>query len=74
MMGGGKYQFPCTMARAMCGARGVILIVFEGDSGSGYSAQLPPEVCGELPAILREIAERIEQDVRSMQGKGPAGN
>jgi UDP-N-acetylglucosamine:LPS N-acetylglucosamine transferase len=43
-------------------AKGVILIVFGGSLGSGFSVQAPPDVTAALPAILRRVADQIERD------------
>jgi hypothetical protein len=43
-------------------AKGVILIVFKGSLGSGFSMQAPPDVTADLPAILRHVAAQIERD------------
>lgn len=62
----GKYDDACTHARYATGAAGCLLIVLNGTHGHGFSVQVPPEVVGSIPALLREIADNIEaQTVRS---------
>lgn len=65
MTGPGKYDDACTRARIDCKAQGVILIVFSGDLGHGFSAQLPPGLGLTVPAVLRDAADRIEADMRT---------
>jgi hypothetical protein len=63
MIGPGKYDDLCTAAREAANAVGVILLVFGGDKGGGFSCQTPPEITRQLPDILRSLAEQIEKDV-----------
>jgi hypothetical protein len=59
--GPGKYDPECTEIRARLKAHGVLLMVFSGDRGSGFAAQLTPEMTMNLPKILRGIADEIER-------------
>lgn len=61
-LGPGKYDDECTLVRAKLGAEGVILLVFEGKEGNGFSCQASPNITFRLPAILREVARQIEKD------------
>ena len=45
-------------------AAGVLLIVMEGEHGSGFSAQLPKEFRAAIPATLRSVADQIERDLQ----------
>lgn len=65
MIGPGKYDALATAAREAAKARGIILIVFGGDKGSGFSAQLDALGTMEIPQILREIADEIEREWRA---------
>jgi len=67
MMGPGKYDHATTLIRQGTQAQGVILIVFGGAHGDGFSAQLPPGLLLTVPAILRTVADEIE---RSAAGTG----
>jgi hypothetical protein len=49
--------------RERASAKGVIVLVFEGDRGSGFSVQATPEVTATIPSILRQIADSIEKDM-----------
>lgn len=63
--GPGKYNDVCTEVRIKTGAAGVLVLIFDGHKGSGFSAQLPLELQLTLPTILRSVADQIDQ-------KGPA--
>jgi hypothetical protein len=67
MNGPGKYDDACTAARETTGAAGALLIIFEGEKGHGFSAQLPVEALVQIPTVLREIADQIEEDARALQ-------
>jgi hypothetical protein len=60
--GPGKYDEACTEARMRTQAAGVVLIVFRGARGSGFSVQAVPELLLDLPQILRAMADGIERD------------
>lgn len=68
--GGGKYEPECTEALLKCGAQSVLLIVFGGDRGDGFSIAARPTDTGDLgevaetilkiPYVLRSVADQIE--------------
>ena len=60
--GPGKYNAELTALREQLQADGVILIVFGGVKGHGYSAQIDSRIIDHTPAWLREIADGIERD------------
>jgi hypothetical protein len=62
-LGPGKYDDECTTVRARLEAEGVILIVFGGKHGGGFSCQATLETTLRLPAILRNMAGEIEKDI-----------
>ncbi len=66
--GPGKYDDVCTAARCATGGS-VLLIVFDGDRGSGFSAQVAGALLGSIPGVLREVADQIEQSTRSGSGR-----
>ena len=67
-IGSGKYDDACTIARAITGGSGTILIVLGGKHGSGFSAQLPTMADNlKLPGILRQIADEIEATLKASQ-------
>jgi hypothetical protein len=65
MNGPGLYNAVATAVRQMTGAKGVILIVVAGELGDGFEVQLPPESVHRMPRCLREIADKMEQDLAS---------
>lgn len=60
-LGPGKYDPECTELREQTKAQGVILMVFGGTKGDGFSCQASPELTLALPRILRCIASDIEE-------------
>lgn len=63
MIGEGKYDAVCTQARLAAKAKGALLVIFDGEYGHGFSAQLPPDMTARIPAALREAASQIEADL-----------
>jgi hypothetical protein len=61
-LGPGKYDEETTLLREKTEAKGVVLLIFNGKKGSGFSCQAPLELQLRLPAILREMAEEIEKN------------
>jgi hypothetical protein len=61
--GAGKYDTIATSARAEAKADGVMLIVFGGQHGPGFSAQLPAHILIRVPEILRDVANQIERQM-----------
>jgi hypothetical protein len=59
-IGPGRYNEVCTYVRKRVRAKGVILIVFEGNKGQGFEVQAPLDVVMKLPALLRDVANQIE--------------
>lgn len=62
-MGPGKYDEACTVFRHATQAAGVMVVVFGGSNGNGFSCQLPPEIVPTIPAILRSIADEIDKSI-----------
>ena len=65
MLGPGKYDEVCAQVRTQVKAEGVILLVFNGEKGTGFSCQTPLPVIVNLPSILRSVADQIEADQKS---------
>lgn len=76
MNGGGKYDDEATAARDAAGAEGVVLIVYNGREGSGFSVQLPQAVLFALPSVLRQMADHVEEDlvrgIKAPEGEQPS--
>jgi hypothetical protein len=63
-LGPGKYDDLATAARVAAAARGVILVVFGGLRGSGFSVQADGPTTLQLPSLLRDMADQIEADLK----------
>jgi len=63
MIGPGKYDDLCTTVREQTKARGVVLLVFAGENGSGFSCQADLELTLKMPQMLRDMADQIEKDI-----------
>jgi len=59
-LGPGKYDALATEVRAKAQAAGVVVLIFDGNLGSGFSAQLSVELTLSVPKILRDMANQIE--------------
>jgi hypothetical protein len=63
--GPGKYDVECTAARESTRAVAAILIVVEGDRGTGFSVQtLEPDLLRVLPTMLELMAADIRADAK----------
>jgi hypothetical protein len=63
-LGPGKYDDEATWVRERTNASGVILIVIGGDRGYGFAAQATLETTLSLSAMLRDIADQIDADLK----------
>lgn len=61
--GPGKYDDLATYVREQAQARGVVVIVIEGDKGSGFSVQTTGTFVIRLPTLLRSIADTLDEDL-----------
>lgn len=61
--GPGKYDDLCTKVRDEANALGAIIIVINGEKGSGFSVQADLHTTLELPDLLENIAKQIRADV-----------
>lgn len=66
--GAGPYEQAATVARDMVGAEGVILIVYGDARGGGYEVLIPEDVRHQIPRILREMADAIQQQLGGGSG------
>lgn len=62
--GPGLYDDLATDVRTKARAAGVMVIVFGGAKGHGFSCQLPADLLILVPEILRDTAAQIEQQLR----------
>ena len=58
--GPGRYDPETTYVRLAAQAEGVLVLVFNGRYGDGFSAQLPAELLFKVPAVLRKMADDID--------------
>ena len=63
-LGPGKYDDECTLMREQLEAQAVILIVFSGKKGSGFSVQAPLPVIVGLPDTLEHMASEMRRSMR----------
>lgn len=64
MIGPGKYEDACTIARCMTNAAATLLIIFDGNRWTGFSAQMTPDMMSLVPGVLRTLADKIDADRR----------
>jgi hypothetical protein len=64
LIGAGKYDHLATHVREASKAEAVIVIVLNGDQGSGFSVQATRDITPQLVGLLRRVADDIEADVR----------
>lgn len=59
-LGAGRYDEEVTELRERLKAQGILLLVVNGERGSGFSAQLSTDDVFALPSVLRQMADQIE--------------
>ena len=65
MKGPGKYGAECEALRRDTGAVACILIVIEGDRGTGFAVQTKePDLLRVLPTMLEKMAADIRADAQ----------
>ncbi len=69
MIGPGKYDEVCTQVREDTNALGVVLLIFGGCKGNGFSCQAPFEFTATIPSLLRQMADQIEADCLTVPKK-----
>lgn len=62
-LGAGKYDDLLTEARQVAEADGGVLLIIDGNKGSGFSAQLSFNQTVAIPKMLRAMADQIEKDI-----------
>jgi len=62
MIGAGKYDDLCSYVRNKAKAKGVILIIVEGEKGEGFSCQTDMATLLRIPGMLRHMATILEED------------
>ena len=70
MNGPGKYDDLCTAVRQVAQASAVVVIVFEGKHGNGFSVQTQSvDLLQSLPKMLTMMAAGIQGDLDSDAAK-----
>ena len=62
-LGPGKYDDALSMAPLSVRGRTGILLILDGEQGSGFSCQANLAATMQLPALLRNVAASIERDL-----------
>jgi len=62
VIGPGKYDDICTEVRKKTKARCVIVIIIDGDKGSGFSGQGDPLTLVNMPMMLEDVAAGIRKE------------
>jgi hypothetical protein len=60
----GVYDRDAEAARLITAADGVLLLVVNGYAGDGIAVQVPADRLLDLPAVLRDLAQEIERQIR----------
>lgn len=68
-IGPGKYDKLCTALRKQTRAKAAIIIIIDGQHGSGFSCQADLITTVELPELLEQIARDIRQDMVASAAK-----
>lgn len=63
MIGEGKYDAEAQELIERLKAKGLVLMVFEGNRGFGMSVKAQPHLMTLLPNILRRTADGIEREI-----------
>lgn len=58
----GKYDHLAGMIVEATTADGVLLLIFGGKLGDGTACKMRPEFALHMPALLRKIADEMEED------------
>jgi len=61
--GAGRYDEVCAAARVATGAKGIILIIIEGEKGAGFSVQAPLHLMPVMADMLDAAAAQIRQEL-----------
>lgn len=64
-VGPGKYDELANHCFKEAKARGVVLMVLDGEHGNGFSVVGDRSTLAYIPQLLREMADGIERDMRS---------
>jgi hypothetical protein len=65
--GPGKYDNLTTHVREEAKAKGAIVIIFEGNKGSGFSCQTSPHALHSMPELLEHIAQQLRESREELE-------
>jgi len=66
-IGKGRYDDECTRVREATNAVACVLLVFgESPEASGFSIQVRSDLTLDLPGLLRQLANDVERDARTL--------
>jgi len=71
MIGPGKYDDACTAARVATHAEAAIVIIINGDKGSGFSVQGDTHALisvEHVAALLEHVAAEMRRDAERLKG------
>nr|WP_295083939.1 hypothetical protein [uncultured Roseateles sp.] len=57
--GPGAYDYLCTHVRESAEATGALVMVFNGNLGSGFSVQAPSEIHAQLADVLEQVVQQM---------------
>ena len=69
MIGAGVYDDLTTVIRDKTQAEGVVLMIFGGNRGSGFSVQAPAEIMAKLPELLEAAAMGVRSDMEQIEAR-----
>lgn len=67
-IGAGKYHDLCELVYGLAKARAVMVIIIDGQRGTGVSSKADIATTAALPEILEDLARQIRADRRALAG------
>jgi hypothetical protein len=74
MFGPGKYDDLCKQIKDSTKAKGLLLVILDGDRGTGASCKMDFEIVKQMPNILRAVADEMEQGTNQLLKIMEGGN
>lgn len=65
-----NYDLEAHALRRALKAKGILLLVVEGERGTGLSIQLTKEIADAVPSMLRKMANKMERDMSFSRARG----
>ncbi len=78
MLGASRFDPQCEKVQAETKAQLVLLIVYggidsNGEFGDGVACRCRPKLAGQVPALLRQYADKLEAEGGILMIDGPSG-